>query len=386
MKKIDIFASQKAVNPLYLQAQMPLFVCHSTEEFKEVTANDELPPTVFNNIMAIAEWVKGMGFTEHLYNYPLSKFNLWLTTGEVYKPDYQTETNQIIYQTDNMGMPLHTDNCYIQLVGIQSVKNAFYIATSSGIYHISVMHYELTAAVKQQFRDTITTKMGNGFNSSGKRMAKLLEGKRVTPKDVRFVHYLLHADSPVSDINSAGKEAYGHTTSKKTIARILNSERIKNLFIQEASKVVPNLADAILKVYPLEDIAADLKKMVTNTVNVDPKDFDQEAAEKALSFVIKNLDVPNVIGAVQSSPLIEGKQPTMISAGDAQLQAFDANIRKVSPETGVEEEVIEPKLNKQEMFNREEELGTPHGAYVTQSTLPKEMKIPKFFDDDTTKE
>ena len=376
MRRIDLYKDQTSIHSLYGGAEMPLHICHSSEELHDLTMNDPIQPTVFNNITQFATWIKDKGYTEQIKNYFVQKENIWLATNEIYKPDYQTDANIIIYQIkeDGSGTPIPTDNCYVQLIGFIGVNNKLYVATSSGIYNLSIFQW-VTAAVKNQFRTDSATKRGKGSNLS--REEKLMRSKRPTASDVKFVHYLLHTESEISDVIKAGKDAYGVVTPKKTIIKLLNSPKIRNLFLEEARKVIPNFQDVLTKVYPAEDLAGDMKTMVKKTLEVKPENFNQEAAQKALEFVMKQLDAPEVISPMQSEPLTAGKQPNMIQAGGVKITSFDATLNKASENT-YEAEKVE-KISSEQIIEAEKELAVPRDGYVASDTPTKEMNIKSLY-------
>ena len=310
----------------YINVKFPVFILHSTEELKSFVEDVKKPARVVKNtselITFIGEKTGGLkegSDTTQIVN--TQEDNVWLATNEIYKPD-KFINGVILYQTEN-GEPIKTDNCYIQLLSFKVYPSGIIAATSSGLYLLRFWGGWVTAALKPNFSKTSSTgktPAGTAAIQKAKHM-KLLKRKRLTAGDVRFIFYTVLPSMQFKDVYAAAHKAYGTTYPKKIIDKLLETERIQQGIIKEIAKMIPNFEEILLKVYSQEEIATDIKTMVKKTLERNSNEYDVEATRKALSVVFKVLDQPTTISPYQSSPLIAGALPNMITSSQAsQLQ------------------------------------------------------------------
>lgn len=302
----------KTLDRLYHNVKFPLTICHSTEEFNEVTKGTN--PIIISTMDELVKFTAG--YERDVPNYIQDK-NVWIATGEIYRPD--TWINGVIfYQVNEKGNPIPTDNCYVQLVSFWIAVNRIIVATSSGVYMIGMFGKWVTAAKKSNFSVIAEHPENNSMERRKKNFEKLLKRKRLSASDVRFIYYLMLPNMPFKTPYQAALKAYGAWITVAIAEKLLETERIKEGIIKEIRKMIPNFDEILMKVYPLEELAGDMKKMVQKTLEVDATKYNVDATRKALKTVMEAIDNKAVLSPFQPTPLIPGTTPQMISSEERQ--------------------------------------------------------------------
>jgi len=372
MKTVNPYEKGRYVNAIYMGAKPPFFIAHSTEELKQI--NEDEPYMLIHNVLEYAEFIKKEGLTNSGERYNVEKYNIWIPTGEIYVPDYYISTGQIVYQL-NEGKPIPTDNCYIKVYGFMGFNSMFTLATSAGLFNISAMIWDISAAVKPNFY-MIEVVRANQKRLTENRVKKVLEGKRPNLADLRFIYYNLFGDM---DVYSAGRKAYGAYMTKERVDKLRNTERIKKMIAKELAVIIPNLAEEILKEYSVPEMAKDMKNIVKKTLD-KKENFSHKDAIEAMNFVLDNsVKAPAVLSKPQDAPLVEGRKIQTI--GGTTIHSADGDIMNLMAKKpdSTEQATV---LNEQQINKAESELGIPSEGYVMSDKPNKFTPPDKLFPDD----
>lgn len=351
MKNLNPYETSGLVSPIYCGAKAPFFICHSTEEFNTLVGESGEPYRLIKDVLQFTTLVRELGMIQPSKNYSLEEHNVWIATGEIFIPEEWTSIGMILYKLVN-NKPVPTDNCYIRIYGFVGYSNMFTIATSAGLYNISAMLWDISAAVKTNFHkvNPIIQK------SSEEKAKKFLENKRPMLADLRFVYYTLFADM---DEYTAAKKAYGNFMSKERTDRLRNTERIKNLIVKELGVIIPNLAEEILKEYPVNEMAKDMKSIVKKTL--EAKDFSHKDAKEAMEFILDNsVKAQSVLTAPQAKPLTEGAKVEQI--GETVIHTMNGDLSSITKrkKDPTEEATVLDSVTKAKI---EDELAVPRDGY-----------------------
>jgi len=370
MKTVNPYETNAVVSPIYCGAKAPLFIAHSTEELEQI--NTGVPYTLIHNVLELVDLIKASGYVNPYTNYSVQDLNWWLPTGEIYVPDIYTSNGMILYLLID-GKPVVTDNCYIQVLGLAGHSNKFTLATSAGLINVSAMDWSFSAALRVNFKVSTVLKQDQVSNyQAGAERA--IQGNRPRVGDLRFIYYTLFSDM---DIYVAAKKAYGRFMTKERTDQLRNTDRIKKLIAKELSMIIPNLAEEILKKYPIEEIAGDMKEVVKKTI--DAKEFNHKNAIEALTFVLDNsVKAPAVLSAPQSQPLVDGRIVQTI--GETSIHSATQDVMSLMKKKDETEKAV--VLNETEYRKAETDLAVPHDGYVM-ATSPGGLPEPdKLFPDD----
>ncbi len=337
--RVVTLEEHRRIDKLYHGIKFPLFICYSTEEFNECNKEAISPPKVISTLDDMLKFIQEYPRNETHY---IQDKNVWIATNEVYKPDLWMN-GVILYQTDEQGSPVPTDNCYVQFVSFNIVTNRILVATSSGIFMLGLFGKWITAAKKENFDVVSLNPTTNSPANRLKKLEKLLKRKTLSAGDIRFVYYLMLPMSPYKSIYEAAHGAYGGWITKEYVNKLLNSERIKQAIIKEIRKMIPNFDEILQKIYPLDELASDMKKMVQKTLDVDSSKYNVDATRKALKTIFEALNAEAMISPFQANPLVPGAKVSMVSGNEEAIKSI-------------------PKLHKiqnEDIENFEKETGTP---------------------------
>lgn len=313
MREIDLSKRiDNKVSPKYINAKQPMRVYHSTKELTKYEFNKDL--IVIKNIYEFQKFIQEYGLVAANEFITVSDKNVWLATGEKYVPDIFSPNNAKTYILRNNKL-IPTDNCYIRLYVIHSLSNRYLLFTSSGIFVVSISRWDLSAAIKPTFISV------NGNTNSSyipadqykKRLAQILETNKVKVADIRMIHLLLNPMSKGTFLNpdGAAKEAYGYFVHKEDREKIFQTQKFRDLFMRELSRIMPDLKGAIQKKNNPDVIAEMLNKIASMAI-----ESPTETVENKLTAVqaIINLGYPDDTDS--SSMPFNPVSDKMLSAGE----------------------------------------------------------------------
>lgn len=376
MKTVNPYETTGAISALYAGAKAPFFVAHSVEEFRQIQEQDGFDKYhMITNILEFTNLIKSLGMDQPSKSYSLEEHNVWVSTGEIFIPDVFATTGQILYLLNN-GKPVPTDGVFVRVYGFIGYNNMWTIATSSGLFNITALKWEVSGAVKYNFKIVEADKLKFQHTSKG-NVDKIMEAKRPKMGDLRFVYYMLFGNM---NEGMAARKAYGSYIKTEDVKRLRSSERIKKILAKELSVIIPNLAEEILKKYPIDEIAEDMKNIVKKTIEQNPEKYNHKDAIEAMNFILDNsVKAPAILSAPQNQPLVDGRKVTTI--GQTTIHSADGEIANLMQKKvdNTERAVI---MSEQDFKKAESELGVPSDGYVMSDTPAKLVEPDKLFPDE----
>jgi hypothetical protein len=324
LKQIDL-RKRRDVNAKYIGVPQPMIVYHGTEEFRlsEIENSDKpTPPFVIHSLTEFVSFVQERQFVKK-ETYSVIEENIWIATGEKFIPDFVAPDGSIAYQRSDSFRLKPIDNCYIQLFVLVPTGLKYILFTSSGIFKVGISEWQLTGAIKQNFKQVtigrLTQEQGGDiyYNFSLKR---ILEGKKTLVSDIRAMNLLIN---PLSDAflnaDAACKIAFPQLR-KKDREKYINSERFAKLLIKELVKLMPDLQKSIHSVIPTDSVAVMLKSIAEWAIASDHVSVkDKLTAVEAIINTGGYSTPGNLIAdkATSEIPLIsnEAKKVEVLSAG-----------------------------------------------------------------------
>lgn len=376
MKTVNPYETTGAISALYAGAKPPFFVADSVAEFNQIQEGNSLY-IIIKNAIEFAQLIKKLGYMKPSQNYSLQEHNVWIATGELFVPDVYASTGQILYKLHE-GKPIRTDNVFVQIFGFVGYNNMWTVATSSGLFNISAMLWEVSGAIKYNYKIVEADRLK--FISTSKGNAeRTLVGMKPKIGDLRFIYYMLFADM---DADQAARKAYGSYMKKDDVKRLRDLPRIKKLITKELSVIIPNLSEEILKQYPIEEIAKDMKDIVKKTLDQKPENFNHKNSIEAMNFILENsIKATPVLSLPQEAPLVEGRKVTTI--GQTTIHSADGEIVNLLAKQPDKTERA-TVLSEQEIRKTENDLGIPVGGYVMSDSPAHLVEPDKLFPDEKT--
>jgi len=340
MRKVDLRKKDGGVSPKYLNVSQPMYIFHSKKELKEHITKNEL--TTFHIIRGVEDF---LGFTKKYGLQGRNKFcqvsdvNVFVATGEKFVPkslaSAGVEKGIIHWELDEEGRAIPTDNCFIQLHLILSARNHYLCFFSNGIEMLSISRWNLTAAVKDQFKNPSSVVEGVRERSTyDERLKALLERKRATVRDVRLFHLLFN---PLSDtylkLDDAVKKIYGLTIRKDDREKIVQTKRFRELFRKELAYLMGDLQKAFKTEIPDKEMV-EMAKLIFDKSLTDGTTDDSLKVYDA----ILNIRESDETVSVGESKLIDGaKSPKLIEKNDKKGFA----IKKEETEDSIDIELLD---------------------------------------------
>ncbi len=254
MITVDLRKRSSRVSTKYIDVPQPMTSYTSTSELFEHQGELGLPPqsNVLMGKEEFVSWLKSNDFIGKNTFIDVIKMNIWIATNEVYIPDTWSPDDKIIYRLDDGMKLIPTDNCYVRLYKFYSGTKGFLLLTSSGMYNISFVKWDLSAATKLVF-DGVSNSVGITRKKPNydKAMEAILTRKKYLFTDMQLFNLIFN---PYSDYYLKGEAAvvkvYGAKIKPADRMRILQSDRFLKLIRQELSKMIPNLSEAIKNQIP----------------------------------------------------------------------------------------------------------------------------------------
>jgi hypothetical protein len=375
MKTVNPYETTGAISALYAGAKPPFFVAHSKAEFKQIIEDDGGTPIILYNVLDFTALIKRLNYLESSKSYSLDEHNVWICTGELFVPDRYIETGQILYALDK-GKPVTTDGVYIRVYGFVGYNSMFSIATSSGLFNISALKWDVSGALKYNYKIVEADRLKFISTSAG-NSKKVIESKRTKVGDLRFVYYMLFADM---DTAQAARKAYGSYMKVEDVKKLRSTDRIKKILVKELGVIIPSLPEEILKQYSIEEIAKDMRQVVKKTMEKNADQFNHKDAIEAINFVLDNsVKAPAILGAPQDQPLVEGRKVTTI--GQTVIHSADGEITNLLAKK-LDTTERATVLSEQEVRKTENDLGVPIDGYVMSDSPAYLVEPDKLFPDE----
>lgn len=347
MKEIDLRNMTGRVSPKYIDVPQPMLVLHSTQELINLPGNK----IVIDGVGDFYQFMKTHNLLEMSTYANIIDLNVWLATGEKFVPDYFTEYDVIMWKLEgNQAIP--TDNCYIRLYFVLSVKRMYLLFTSSGLFSVSLTKYELSAAVKSQYIRVATrntTTLGNREHYQ-ENLKRLLDKKTSTVRNTRLFYILFSRESPYFlNVDEAIKVVYGGAIKAKDRKRLIESFNFQRTFLKELEYFMPELKLAFQK-----NITDD--QMVNMALTI----FDKSTEKGTTDDMIKAYDLiyqmrednpdntPGNVKLVQGKGNIKSIAP---NSNGVEIELFDEASVAVNqpPEKDDEEDAKEEKKRLAEL-------------------------------------
>lgn len=364
MKIIDLRKRTDKVSPKYMDVPQPMYAYDSTDEFKENQSSYML----LTNMIEFTEFIKN--FTDilkqddHQDFVLLKEYNVWIATGEKFIPEVCNIFGHITYRTTDDHKLVPTDNTYIRLFGVQRFKNMFLTYTSTGVFPVSMVKWEFTAAVKDQFVKTKTGTKGAHKQGYDEKLETLLNRKKATVQDAITFNLLMNPlSSTFMNADAAVGEAYGMYIKKKDRHKLIETTRFRDFFISQLGKIMPDLVKDIRKNVSTDDIGKFIKQMMDKAIENGSVD-DQE---KALGIALKTAYAEDLLQLAtrdgQNIPLTSSSDsiPMVLTEGEGKNnipeapkgssliseydETSDASVTKEEPQSELSEEEYKEAFN-----------------------------------------
>lgn len=357
MRKVDLRERLDQVSPKYMHAPQPMYVCHSTKEFKELNKNKDY--ILVSGLDQFNDFIKGKGLYGRREFVVVTDMNVWFATNEKYIPDTVGKDGTVILELDEKGRHKVTDNCYIRLYVIYPLHSKFLLFTSSGMFQVSITKWELTAGVKESFSKVYSIA---GRTSYEEKLRKVLSPRRTVVPDMRLANLLLN---PLSDcflkVDKAVQRVYPFI-KKADRDKVIETERFKKLIAKEIVKLMPELKDAVKTKSSATRVAGWLDAVAQQAV--DNPEISIEDKLTAIDAVARVGYSESVIAPIETV-YQGGGQQLLPQAGAAQntlLNAYDDEADKPKAEKDPER-TEQPEEPDEDFAN----LDISHKAYKNAS-------------------
>ena len=312
---VDI-KSVKSPALCYLNVPQPMYVYHTKAEFDEYYSNKLGDIQVINNP---ADWHNFINDNEIDLNYnpnqryiDIRNYNVWIKTVDRFIPDKANIYGEITYKLLN-GEKIPTDGCYINLFFISATPTRHILFTSSGVHTIGITKWEMTAAIRENFRQESQPKGSSGERYT-KRLSKLLQRRKPTSAHLRVVQSMLN---PISEcwLNSEKslRMAFPQFRKEDRI-KILTSQAFREALMNVLSSLFPGLRQQIREDIPPAKVTDFLLKMMEKVIEKEPS----EEQIKVLEYIVENgyrenlatnyLEAENKVPASDELRQIEGHE------------------------------------------------------------------------------
>lgn len=385
MKIIDLHKRTEKVSPKYIDVPQPMYAYDSTEEFKENVSNYILISNMMEFTDFVSKFTDILKRDDHQDFVRLKNMNVWIATGEKFIPEVCNIYGHITYRTTDDHKLVPTDNTYIRLVGVQRFKNMFLCYTSTGIFPVSMVKWEFTAGVKDQFQRTKSGVKGAHKQGYEEKLKTLLSRQKATVQDAITFNLLMNPMSSHTFMNpeAAVGEAYGMYIKKKDRMKLIETKRFRDFFVTQLGKIMPDLVKDIRKHVSTDDIGVFIKKMMDGAIEKGTV-ADQE---KALSIALKTAYAEDLLQLASRN----GQTIPLNGSDDIPMVMTDGNGKETSQLTSpskpsvtlIEEfdettdaSVIDDKEESYEMTEKEfkkavDDAGIPDG-YITKGHVEKD--------------
>lgn len=348
MKLVDLTERISDVSPKYIGVPQPMVVYHSTEELFEYVEH----PSIISNIFEFQEYTNGNKFTEW---HNVFDHNIWLATGEKAIPEEVDIYGNVTYRLiDNK--PIRTDNCYIRLNSLQSFKYNYLLWTSSGIYNVSLASWDISAGIKTQFMKTKIGKASENIKPYEERLNAVLKRKSTAVRDMQVLMLLIN---PLSDtflnVDACMLKVYPEIR-KKDRKKYLNTERFRNLFVNQLGKLMPELIKGVQEHNTPDDIGKYIALMRKHALEKGTTEDQIKALNVSLKigYADQILHSGNDMSALEdnkftplvttmgNTPALPENQSTKV-AGTTQVKIIDES------KNSDEDTVVSPPANTNEL-------------------------------------
>lgn len=354
MIEVDI-RTYPRVNGVYLNVPQPMVVYHSSNElidrekgdFRTLNSGKELIDLVYSvekNFSLIDD-------NHHIF----FKERYFLATKEVFIPERILPDGQIVYKVVN-GCLAKTDNCYIQLFAVKKFRGGIFLYTSSGVHYTGIFNeLRISAGIKHTFQDVGTGCKAPGQMTVNPAKNKILNGKKPSVAEHRFLQYLLNPLSKhFMDMGGAANEAFGSLLSLEEKKRYSKSDKFKELLIKELSKMIPNFKEVLQKKISPEKVGDFLTQIMETAIEKGTTDDQLKAMDSILNLAYSDelsgskFDAPLISdnGNKKLEPYIE---PTFPAIKSSEVEV----IKEVKPD--MKEYVIKPYTPNEVETETEEE-------------------------------
>lgn len=384
MRLVDVkvlFPDGKHCNMIYMQIPQPMTIYHSNEELYENVIKDSniehgIPAHLAS--MPIAHIIRNFGeYSDFLVknkidmNYnsnnryiDLRPYNIWVRTIDEFIPDYAEEDGTIFYMQDN-GQFISTNGCYIQLYFLTPTPARHVLYTSSGIHSVGMNKWDLTAAVRKNFTHEKDERKGKDKDQVYQdKLDKIIQKRKTTIQFIKATNAMFNpaATEYFLDADKALKMAFGNTVKQKDLDKLVQSKGFQMALQQTLKTIFPELAAAIKKKIPPDDMAqylADAMGIAKDSKNVDSiiKVFEKVENAGYAETQVTNNYMPTLPPLQQMSP-----QPQITAKEVHNVEAAKDFMPNIAAEAG-------DGLTKEELNKRREETGSISSYVMTEEDL-----------------
>jgi hypothetical protein len=308
-----------------------------------------------------------MGEKAFTINHLDKDHKVFISTEEKFIPDTLDERGNIVYKLNNYNV-MPTDNCYIQLIGSQNIRNSFVLITSSGVWTASEKETYLSAGVPPRLQPPVfwnkDLRKVKTEATKAKKLYKYMNNKREMIEDTKFVSYFLNPLSPTYlNVMGSGQSAYGLAGAVKLNAKqimdVVSTSRVHNIILRELGVFMPELAKAVKAKNNPETVATMLNDIANQAIKSDTVSVDDKL--KSVQAIVNTgypeemVDLTNkepsaLPAGAYSTPLVSA-QPKVEALPvyddtdvkentDAQPPPDKASIKKMKEEAGVMDDYI----------------------------------------------
>lgn len=247
MREVNLRDMTERVSPKYFDVPQPMKILHSKEEFRKRVMERENSYVLIENMKDFHEFMSARDLFRYGLYANVTKLNVWIATGETFIPEEFTDKDVIMWKLDEMGKPISTDNCFIQLHIIYALRGSYLAFCSSGVFRISINNWDFSAAVKPQFLRAMTYNPGQlgSRRNYDHNLQKLLNRKAQTVRNTRLFYLLFSKESPYFlKPDAAIKAVYGNSIRTADFKKLLNSAQLHTTFLREMEFLMPELKKA----------------------------------------------------------------------------------------------------------------------------------------------
>jgi len=329
MRLVNLRENGKLASACYLNVIQPMFIYHSTGEFKHAMQGQDYDVindhTEYSKIIHKYSLDYGYeGFTKFV---SVKEYNIWLRTIDEYIPDVADRGGNITYKLDSSGNKIPTDGCYVRLYYITPMKNKHALYTSSGVHSVAMMRWTVTAAVREVF----TQERDWRYNYDKKegpdeiyqrRLKAILNRKRQSISMVKLVMLMFN---PLSDcyldFNKACGRIYRQRVKVKDRNKILQTKQFGDVLMATLKVLFPDLAPEIRKVHNPQDMAKKLSEMWDTAKNNGNVGDMIDVFNKIKEVGYEDVQYVNDLTGLPTTP----PSPHLESGSDASKETEDNN-------------------------------------------------------------
>src|SRR5690606_34081783 len=240
-------------------------------------------------------------------------YNVWIKTVDKEVPDKANIYGEISYKVDDAGNRIPTNGCYIQLYFITATPTRHVLFTSSGVHTIGITKWDMTAAIRENYRQESQPKMNRGERYE-KNLTKLLNRRKPLASHLRAVQSMLNPISEVwLDLEGSMRNAFPQYR-KEDRMKIITTQAFREALMNVLSALFPGLKSQIRNDIPPLEITKFMKTMMEQVLDKDVKVDDKL---KVLDYIMENGYKENPIEqSLHTFKLAEHRPPQLEGAKD----------------------------------------------------------------------